>query len=573
MIPDAGQDTRSVPFAADLAAHGDRIALITGDGELSYRELAARVTQFSRRLGPVRRLLLLEGANTVDAVIGYLAALAGGHPVLLAPGDNPAAVESMIDAYDPDVVVRTHRAGYELQERNAVPAHQLHPDLAVLLSTSGSTGSPKLVRLSHDNLAANAESIADFLGIRGSDRAATSLPMYYCYGLSVLNSHLLRGAAVILTGLSVADPCFWAAFRQHRGTTFAAVPYTFDLLDRVGFATMRLPSLRYVTQAGGRLAPDRVRHYAQLGQRNGWDLFVMYGQTEATARMTYLPPDLAAAHPAAIGLPIPGGSIRLAPLPEHPDPDTGELVYSGPNVMLGYAETPADLRLGRTVSELHTGDVARRTAAGLYELVGRRSRFVKLFGLRIDPHRIEAMLDEHGMTACCVGGDEELVVAVRGDGDATAIRRLVAGAAGLSARAVRVCFLPELPRLPTGKLDHVAAARLATPTVVPAPEPNRQPADVRAVFAEVLERTDVTDDSTFVGLGGDSLSYVEMSLRLEQALGHLPADWHTTRVADLRPAASARTGRRRCLETSVALRAVAIVLIVGSHIGLLDLPG
>jgi hypothetical protein len=241
--------------------------------------------------------------------------------------------------------------------------------------------------------------------------------------------------------------------------------------------------------------------------------------------------------------------------------------------MLGYAETPADLRLGRTVSELHTGDVARRTAAGLYELVGRRSRFVKLFGLRIDPHRIEAMLDEHGMTACCVGGDEELVVAVRGDGDATAIRRLVAGAAGLSARAVRVCFLPELPRLPTGKLDHVAAARLATPTVVPAPEPNRQPADVRAVFAEVLERTDVTDDSTFVGLGGDSLSYVEMSLRLEQALGHLPADWHTTRVADLRPAASARTGRRRCLETSVALRAVAIVLIVGSHIGLLDLPG
>ncbi|UUL76722.1 AMP-binding protein [Pseudarthrobacter sp. Fe7] len=175
------------------------------------------------------------------------------------------------------------------------------------------------MRLSHSNLQANAESIASYLGITVRDRAATTLPMSYCYGLSVINSHLLRGATLVLTGLSVVDPCFWELFRWQRCTSFAAVPYTFELLDRVGFGDMDLPDLRYVTQAGGRLAPDQVRRYAQLGGRQGWELFVMYGQTEATARMAYLPPHLAAEHPEAIGVPVPGGAFRIDPVEGMPD--------------------------------------------------------------------------------------------------------------------------------------------------------------------------------------------------------------------------------------------------------------
>ncbi len=232
--------------------------------------------------------MLLAGANTVDALVVYLAALAAGHPVLLAPHDRPDFLRSLTDAYDPDVVAFPDGT---LDERRAGSAHTLHPDLALLLSTSGSTGSPKLVRLSHENLRSNAESIAAYLDIRPGDRAATTLPMHYCYGLSVVNSHLLRGAGLILTDLSVADDRFWALFRDARGTALAGVPYTFELLDRVGFADMRLPSLRYVTQAGGRLPADRVARYAALGRRRGWDLVVMYGQTEATARMAYLPPN------------------------------------------------------------------------------------------------------------------------------------------------------------------------------------------------------------------------------------------------------------------------------------------
>ncbi|GGT19354.1 AMP-binding protein [Streptomyces purpureus] len=584
LLPAPPTGGHALPLAQGLAQYGDRTALVTAEGEVSYRELARRVEDTARRLGPGRRLVLLPGANTVGALVVHLAALASGHPVLLVPGDHPEAVESLAAAYDPDVVVHPAADEWRIEERRPGSAHSFHPDLALLLSTSGSTGSPKLVRLSYDNLQANAESIATYLGIRDTDRAATTLPMHYCYGLSVVHSHLLRGAGLVLTELSVADTCFWHLFRTARGTAFAGVPYTFDLLDRVGFADMDLPHLRYVTQAGGRLAPDRVVHYAELGRRRGWDLFVMYGQTEATARMAYLPPELATTHPGAVGVPVPGGAFSLDPVEEAGGEGVGELVYTGPNVMLGYAHTPDDLALGRTVDALRTGDLARRTDAGLYEIVGRRSRFVKILGLRIDPQRIEAILEErHGVSALCAGDDEGLaVVAVPKPGwDERRIRRRVVDECGLPARAIRVHLLPELPRLPTGKPDYRTVRALARPDDAGAPAGGAGTDDLCALYARILDRTDVTPDSTFVGLGGDSLSYVEMSLHLEERLGHLPASWHTTPIGELRsPARKAAAPRRswgraggRSLETSVALRAVAIVCIVGSHVRLFEIRG
>ncbi|MGI5197797.1 AMP-binding protein [Streptomyces sp. CA-288835] len=617
-----------VPFARKLAAYGDRVALITPDGELSYRRLAERVAATAERLGPVRRLVLLAGANRADALVVHLAALSAGHPVLLVPGDNDRAIRTLTAAYNPDVVARPDDHGtWTLDERHHGSSHTLHPDLALLLSTSGSTGSPKLVRLSHENVQANAESIATYLGISDTDRAATTLPMHYCYGLSVVHSHLLRGAGLILTDRSVSEPDFWAEFRTARGTSLAGVPYTFDLLDRVGFERMRLPQLRRVTQAGGRLAPERVARYAELGRRSGWELFVMYGQTEATARMAYLPPHLAAERPESVGVPIPGGSFRLHPVDDQgdpgigdlDDPEIGELVYSGPNVMLGYAESPADLALGRTVRELHTGDLARRAPDGLYEIVGRRGRFVKILGLRIDPQRVEALLERHGVTAYCTADGDALAVAAAGDeaADGDRLRRLVADVCGIPARAIRVRVLAELPRLATDKPDYEAVRRLTRP----APEEVEEAGlagDLCRLYAEILDRADATEDSSFVGLGGDSLSYVEMSLRLEEALGGLPTDWYTRPIRELRalatpvtelagteageaPAAGAAgrpvwwNGRlpirtrgpksprpsrpsrswrtRRTLETGVALRAVGIVLIVASHIPFFSLQG
>jgi acyl-CoA synthetase (AMP-forming)/AMP-acid ligase II len=570
-------------FAADLAGYGGRTAIITNDdGVLTYRELAERVEDLGKRLGPGRRLIALTAGNDVDSLVGYLAALAAGHPLILLPADKPAALESLVAAYDPDLILRPGNGRVLLEERRPGSAHTLHPDLALLLSTSGSTGSPKLVRLSWENLQANAASIAEYLRITSDDRAMTTLPMSYCYGLSVINSHLLRGASLILTDLSVVDPCFWDLFRSQRATSFAAVPYTFELLARVEFASMNLPTLRYVTQAGGRLGADMVRRYASLGARSGWDLFVMYGQTEATARMAYLPPRLADIAPDAIGIPIPGGAFRIDPVPglEH-----GELVYSGPNVMLGYAQTPEDLGQGRTVDELRTGDLARQNPDGLYEVVGRRSRFVKIVGLRVDLGQVERMLADLGIPAATAGTDTGLVVAVQGEHDPVLLGKLLAQGIGLPRAALEVHALPELPRLASGKLDYPAVLALSMQGAKPVEEllstaeakANPQDTVVR-IFEETLERTDIAEIDTFVSLGGDSLSYVAASVRLEQALGHLPPDWHITPVATLsasleQPRPQKRRRLYARLETSIVLRAVSIVLIVSTHIGFLQWQG
>ncbi len=288
----------------------------------------------------------------------------------------------------------------------------LHPDLALLLSTSGSTGSPKLVRLSHRNLVTNAAAIAEYLDIRETDRAATTLPMSYCYGLSVIHSHLLRGAG--------ADPHRSLGRRRRvlgavppasRARAFAGVPYTFEMLERIGF-TGHGPAASALRHPGRRADATRARAAASpsWAAQQGWDLFVMYGATEATARMAYLPPQLASSHPAAIGRPIPGGAFTIEPRDGWDGDGVGELVYRGPNVMMGYAHRPADLALGKTVDALHTGDIARRGPDGLYEVIGRSSRFVKMYGLRIDLQRVEATLRDHGVTAFCTDDDDRLAV-------------------------------------------------------------------------------------------------------------------------------------------------------------------
>ncbi|MFB8001036.1 AMP-binding protein [Nocardia sp. NPDC056000] len=564
-------------IAAHLNGFGDRTAIIGDDGhELSYAELAARICDFANRLRaeqvssepggecratePVRRLVALAARNDIGSLVAYLGALEAGCAVLL----TGSVSDEMLRVYDPDIVVESGDGAIpEPRLRRTGSAHTLHPELALLLSTSGSTGSPKLVRLSYRNLLANAESIAEYLDIRETDRAATTLPLFYCYGLSVVHSHLLRGASLLMTSRSVLEPEFWDDFRCHRATSFAAVPYTFDLLERVGFERMALPRLRYITQAGGKLDPDRVRHYARMGARAGWDFYVMYGQTEATARMAYLPPGLAATQPDCIGIPIPGGSFSLEPVDEGGD----ELVYRGPNIMMGYAESPAELALGPQLTELRTGDLACRTPEGLYRVIGRRSRFAKIFGLRIDLQRIESGLAAAGYTVCCTDDAESLVVAVTGE-DAAAAAQLAAQLSGLPVSAVRVCTVGEIPRLPSGKPDYPAIRRLPVAR-------SRPSANVRTLFADALglDTAAITPEATFADLGGDSLTYVALSVKLDRALGQLPANWQTMTVAELESLPRRKRRFGRSLDTTSLLRAAGIITVLGSHIGLFVLWG
>lgn len=581
-------DTRPV---LDLVSHGSRTALVLPTGShLSHAALAERVAERAQSWGSGRRLVLVEGANQLEAVISYLAALNHGHVALVVPDGRGDQTDALIAHYDPDIVCGSGGT----QIRRPSSAHVLHPDLALLLSTSGSTGSPKLVRLSRDNVASNAASIADYLGLGPDDRAMTTLPLHYCYGLSVLHSHLHAGASLVLTDGSVVDPCFWRLFDDAAATSFAGVPYTFEMLERSGFSERDHPTLRQVTQAGGRLAPERVRTWAERGAAAGWDFVVMYGQTEATARMAWLPPHLARAHPAAIGVPVPGGQLRVDPVPEVDTPGVGELVYTGPNVMMGYATCSADLARGPELHELRTGDLGR-FSDGLYEVVGRRNRMAKVFGLRLDLDSLEKSLEQRHTPAHCLALDERVHAFVEHPEQAADVGAAVASFCGIAPSAVRVHTTPAVPRTDSGKVDHTALLALARESADPACRAEAADvADPLSVvcheYAVVLGHPEPQGSDTFVSLGGDSLSYVELATRLDPLLPDgLPVAWHLRTISSLAallpgstapgeptgnvPASTAQRRRLPMLDTTIALRALAIVLIVASHVDLVDVQG
>jgi len=536
-------------------------ALIEGDRVVSHGQLGDAV---ARRAGELdlaaRSLVVLEATNTIEFVVTYLALLDGGHVPLLAGAHR----QLLATAWEADAVIGTSSDGWHLEHRGTTHDRELHPQLALLLSTSGSMGSPKLVRLSHRNVASNACAIADYLALTPADRGITSLPLHYCYGLSVLHSHLAAGAAVVMTPASVVDPCFTAAL-EAGVTNLAGVPHTFELLEQAGPDRVHVPTLRFMTQAGGKMGAERVRAWSERTASWGVDLFVMYGQTEATARIAYLPPELVDRHTGAIGRPIPGGRLELRPVDGAAE-GVGEIVYRGPNVMLGYATEPDDLALGATIDELATGDLGRYDPEDdIFEIVGRRSRFVKPFGLRIDLDAVEAALTADGIAAVATGDDTHLVVGAPGRSPDEVRARLVA-LTGLPPSAV-IVDTADVPYTEAGKVDHGALLRRSS--IASPAEAARTSA--AGIFASVLGRGDVGPDSTFVGLGGDSLSYVECSVLLEERLGRLPDDWHLRRVDEL-DALDRRVGRPR-LDTTALLRAMGILFVVSTHMHLWYFPG
>jgi long-chain acyl-CoA synthetase len=306
----------------------DALAVVDGESAetLSYSELLDRATSAERAFGDRKSLVFLLCSNDLSTVTAYAATQVGGHAVALLDGSIPiSAYAALITEYRPDRLIgpigtrTTLEAagiparvvgdvqGYEIIQPEGLGRSELHPDLAVLLATSGTTGSQKYVRLSARNVESNAKAIADYIELTPQDRPVTSLPLHYSFGLSVLNSHWHAGATVVLTARSVIERAFWDVLREHLCTSLAGVPYTFRMLERVGYRDMDLPSVRTMQQAGGGLDRDLVETYrAHMSAKDG-RLFVMYGQTEATARIAYVPPERLVDKAGSAGIAIPGG--------------------------------------------------------------------------------------------------------------------------------------------------------------------------------------------------------------------------------------------------------------------------
>jgi acyl-CoA synthetase (AMP-forming)/AMP-acid ligase II len=430
----------------------------------SQEELAGRVIGLAARLGSDRKELVFCLCDaSPGSVVGYLAAVHAGHAVALLDAQAPAELtRRLIDHYHPAFVLAPED-GENPSVARADAAELPHPgpELAVMLSTSGTTGSPKFVRLARANIDANAHAIVQFLELGPDQRAALSLPLHYSYGLSVLNSHLAAGASVILSPHSLMRPDFWSDAERWKATSFAGVPYSYAILDRTGLLRTALPpSITRLTVSGGKLAPPEVIKVHDLIRARGGRLWVMYGQTEATARISYVPPESLPTKADTIGLPIPGGRLRvMGEDGELTEPGAvGELVYTGPNVMLGYAGGPEDLALDDSLhGELRTGDLGTRDEDGFFVLTGRIKRIAKVFGLRVNLDEIEAAAALHGPVAAVDGGETIVLWRVAGATlDSDALRSELARRFALNPRAFTVCETESLPMKSSGKVDYTA---------------------------------------------------------------------------------------------------------------------
>jgi len=347
------------------------------------------------------------------------------------------------------------------------PSAQIHPDLAVLLTTSGSTGSPKLVRLSRSNIASNTAAIIRSLGLSASDRAILTLPLFYSYGMSVVLTHLSCGGSVVVTRSTLMEAAFWDAVRDYRPTFLNGVPATFEILRRLRFEQMDVPSIRSMTQAGGRMEATLIEEFGALMEHRDGGLFVMYGQTEASPRMTCLPPGWLSTKPGSVGPALQGGRLTITDLQTGgvlPVGSTGQVRYEGPNVMMGYATGEEDLAAGDVMgSGLDTGDIGYLDEDGCLFIAGRLKRIAKVNGERLSLDEIEGLVEADVACAMVAGGPDEVIVfcVPQAGKDLSVIRRRLSQLLRIPLRAIPFREIDAIPRTAAGKIDYGLIERMA----------------------------------------------------------------------------------------------------------------
>lgn len=463
-------------FFEDDESYKDNLLLITDKGEeLRYQDLDAYAKKMTEKISK-RCLVFLYASNTSGSIMNYLAVLRNKIvPVLLSSKIDKELSDNLLQLYKPSYIMIPEserddfsayeevicQYGYVVMKTQFEITYPIYEGLALLLTTSGSTGSPKLVRQSYQNIAANAASIAQYLELDETERPITTLPMNYTYGLSIINSHVLVGATLLVTEKGFLQKEFWNFFKQQGATSFGGVPYNYEMLDKLRFTRMELPSLRTMTQAGGKLSPELHKKFAEYAQDNNKHFVVMYGQCEATARMAYLPYEKSVEKYGSMGIAIPGGKFKLIDeagqeiINSH---ETGELVYEGENVTLGYAESGKDLvKKDERQGVLYTGDMAQRDDDGYYYIVGRKKRFLKIYGNRVNLDEIERLVKGafHYTDCACAGVDDHMYLFLTDDSISEQVKRYITEKTGLNHVAFQIKVIPEIPKNDAGKTRYV----------------------------------------------------------------------------------------------------------------------
>lgn len=445
------------------------IAAIDSYGHsLTYGDINLLADYLRKNVKP-RSLFFVLTKNDVGGIAWVIAAILSGNvPLILNVHTESALLTTLLETYKPEficapegeydspVTLVGEEHGYSLFFTGNHPC-RMHDDLSHLLPTSGSTGSPKLVRHKYSNIEAAGLNISTFFRLTEFDRPLMVLPLYYTMGLSMVFSHFKVGATVLITDLKMTDPGFWKFLKEERATSFTGVPFSYEVLDKMRFTRMKLPDLTLLTQGGGKMPAELNLKFAEYCRDNGKRWVATYGQSEGTARMAWLPEEYAISKMGSIGIAVPNGRLSLRD-PEgneiEESPATGEMCYRGGNVTMGYARKREDLALGDERNGfLPTGDIAYRDEDGFYFIKGRMGRFLKIFGNRIGLDECEQILRSHvSCEVACAGTDEKLVMYLTDETQKDAGITALINAIKVPASVIETRIIDCLPKNEAGKI-------------------------------------------------------------------------------------------------------------------------
>ena len=449
-----------------------RLAIKDNEGNnLTYGELAEEVEAFSK-LCLSRSVVFILCKNTVGSVLGYLGFIEGEVvPLVLSSKIEKGLLDALLNEYVPAYLwvpteqteefrypVMFQRYGYSLL-KTGNDLYPINDQLQFLMTTSGSTGSPKLVRYKRGNLEANAKNVAKAFGWTENERPVCDLGMQYTMGLNVINTHLYVGATVLLTTYNLMSSEFWDYIKEEKATNFTGVPFSYDIFYRLHFDRMELPHLKTLAQGGGKLTDARFTQLAQYANDQGKRFIASFGTTETSARIACLPAELALSKTGSIGRAIPEGELFL--IDENGQELTeseaeGEMCYRGPNVTMGYAVNKAELRKGDEFNgEYHTGDLARRDADGCYFVTGRKSRFLKLLSYRVSLDQCERLIQEEFNIECaCTGTDQRMDIFITDGSKKTEVLDFISRKTNLFKNLFKVYVIGRIPRNDSGKIKY-----------------------------------------------------------------------------------------------------------------------
>jgi len=457
-----------------FGSHANKIAICDGENiSLTYKEILIEFNKIKKQIKP-KSLVLIVSENTIGSLLAYIFCIINNHVAIIADVKTARInILKIFKNYKPNYIflstknksifnkkcIEKYNFFNEVLLKNKVNRKiNLNKNLSLLLPTSGSMRSVKFVKLSRTNLKYNADTIIRYLKINKKDTTITNLPISYSYMLSIINTHFEKGGSIIISNYSLIEKKFWQILKKNKITSFNGVPYTYEILSKIGLKNIKNNTLRYLTHAGGKLEKENLKEIINFCKKNKLKFFSMYGQTEASPRISYLKPEFLKRKLGSIGQGIPGNKLYIIDNNEKKilEPfKEGEIVCEGKNVFMGYSKNFRDLINDNEKNyKLNTGDLGYFDRDGFFYITSRKSKIAKIFGNRVDIGALENLMKKKGYKIACLSNDKKIIIFIEKKYNKTSLINYISKITNLNIRSFELIKLKYFPRTSNNKISY-----------------------------------------------------------------------------------------------------------------------